>query len=193
MRKLVLVLCALFVVAMVGTAWAQDAYVSTPEQVKWLVHIASTAGYADSSTKTLSMVGTTAIPDTTNAIDTADWAWGGLPMAAGTSPQIGRIYLTSANTCASVDTVFLAQDVSPDGSKWSCGPYVGYGCGNTAGTDQCITAPIIVSTAGGTAGSTVISSMARYMRFRVRPDGNTAAVFTAAKFYVSALKNRWQQ
>jgi hypothetical protein len=185
-------------VTLASVAGAQESFLKTT-QIPWVVNLAAnSAPNVDSLTKTLSMVGSTAVPDTSKAIDTAPWAWGSpLPqigsITTGALYAIGRVSVTSANTCVGNDTLFVAIDSSPDGTNWNSGAYIGYGQGTTGGADQCLTAPLVVGIGATTAGSVIPSALSRFIRLRIRPDGNQSAVFTAAKLYVSALNSRLSQ
>jgi len=115
-------------------------------------------------------------------------------ITTGALYAIARISVVSTNGGnGAVDTLFVAVDSSPDGTNWNNGAYVGYGQGSTAGTDACLTAPIVMGIGATTAGSALPTALSSYLRLRIRPDGNSSAVFTAAKLYISALCSRMAQ
>jgi hypothetical protein len=183
---------------LVASAASAQVYLNT-QPVPWRVNNTTACNPCDSTYKTLSMVGTTAIPDTSKTIFTGSWAWGSALMpqvgsiTTGALYAIGRVSVVSENVCVANDTLFLAVDSSPDGTNWNSGSYIGYGQGTTGGTDQCMSAPIVVAIGATTAGSASPAALSQYIRLRIRPDGATTAVFTAAKLYVSALKSRLLQ
>jgi hypothetical protein len=198
MKKLLCgVLVMLSLVTFAGVTFAQDVFLKTFE-VKWNVNT-GTCNPCDSTYKEMSMLGSTAVPDTSREIDTSDWAWGSALMpqvgsiTTGALYAMGRVSLTTAYTAVACDTLFLAVDSSPDGTSWSSGLYVGYGQGTTGGAEKCLTAPIVVGIGATTAGSVLPAALSRYIRLRTRPDGATTAEFHRARLYVSALVSRVAQ
>lgn len=119
MRKLCVVLgLVAFVLAMASVAWAgnNDSYLKT-KQVHWggYKDCTTTVGtWADSATRALG-----AVTDTTNAIDISDLDWDlNANALSTTAAPFMRVYLTSPNTTANLDTLKCIVDESGDGTNW---------------------------------------------------------------------------
>lgn len=175
------------VVGLVATLYAAVAAAGPQPVYKELLARTSLAaaagGFNDSTTATIG--GDAVTIDTLQAFESKRIDWQGASGALNTTAHvIGHLFIESYGTVASFDSVFTAVDFGATATgPWVSGTLVGTPL--AAANDKLITVPV---TADADAASN--HHMAPWLRFRVRCDGNSAALFTAAKFRFAYIPAR---
>ena len=139
-------------------------------------------GAPDSSARTLN--GAVQQVDTLVAIDISRYDKLSPSQAVNTTAYgIGTIVVTAA-TVANTDSMFLAYDVSYDGGKTFPGSsaFVGYAVANA--NDKVLTIPLQVDSDAAWSAAGGLWSVP-WVRFRLRSDGNTAALCTGVHLSIS--------
>ena len=136
---------------------------------------AAVLGSSDTDSLVISMNGAVQTKDTSLVIPLANFDIFSTALAAMTTAyDVGKIVFNSAGTAASVDSLFYTIDVSWDGgSNWVAGTEVSVLPANA--DDETIAGRLTVD-----ADAVANIWGAPLMRIRVRPDGNTAAIFPSA-------------
>lgn len=98
--------------------------------------------------------------------------------AINTAFSIGKLFVYSSTAPTSVDTAFVAWDVSENGTDWQCGTFQNVLYQNAS--DKIAALPLLFD---GDAATTALGSAYawKYWRFRLRPDGNTASLAPATR------------
>jgi hypothetical protein len=124
--------------------------------------------------------------DTTEAVNTSDWAfWGGNAPAVSTS-GICRVGIWCSGDGIAADSVFTAIDVAPTAKgPWQTGGTFVGGVGATSGDDYLTM--VLLQEVDLNDGVTTVAKLwgQQWIRFRIRVDGNTAAKMSGARFYLS--------
>jgi len=186
--------CAAFVFTLVAVvvsslanlspAVAQQTPAPAMKQIAWRTSAAIAAGYVDSMTASIN--GALQTVDTTVAVSTADWDWTPPTDIPSTAFGCARIAFQSTNNTAS-DSLFYVQDNSLDGVNWSSSATF---IGDVVGTSGDKVLGSMLTCDGDALGSLGAGKLYLwpYIRFRVRADGNTGALFAAAKMYLIYFK-----
>lgn len=161
-------------------AFAPSANAQRPLQIDliWRTQKLSAAGYVDSTTASIN--GAVQTVDTTKAIYIGDLAWERMTDTPATAVGAMRLEFTTTSASPATDSLFVAAETAPgpNGPWAQNATFIGFV--GTSG-DQYISGIVTAdSDAQGTTGAGTIW-MQQYIRFRVRADGNTAAIWLNGK------------
>lgn len=131
-------------------------------------------GYFDSLFQTIN--GDPISTDTSTTVTTADWDWTSVHegVANTTAYAAAELFVWSAIAPASFDTLWVATDRRVSGGAWAPGAFVAFL--PAAANDPLIVVPIFADADAATS-----TFLVPELRFRLRCDGNSAALFQGAK------------
>jgi hypothetical protein len=183
MRKTVavvgLVAFVMFLAVGVGEAGPR---IGIPKALPWSANVNGT--YIDSTYTQI--IGTAQSLDTTAVFTTDDWCWN-ISSTPATAHGVAKLWIVSnSGTIADTDSLFYVVDVSVDGTNFT--NYATFqGAAFAAAGDRVLCAPIVIDTDAYANAAGGREAFARFMRIRVRADGNTACRFLNARVYLQPL------